>query len=154
MKSDDDGNPQMTQMFADRGLGGKTNLRPSAKSADGCDLYLSPREVAENLPGRQHPHSILRWILEGLLVQGRRVRLAATRIGGRWWVAREDLETFLAATRGPKAEDLARLRLRAFAHGERSKRQRQRETRRRLERMGLIERQAGGLRPEAGEAAP
>ena len=113
---------------------------------------LSPRGVARSLPGQHHPHKVLRWILDGLLVEGRRVRLAATKVGGRWFVAREDLEAFLAATRGPKAEALARLRLRALAHGERARRQHNRETRRKLERTGLLGRQARGLRSEAGGA--
>lgn len=110
--------------------------------------YLSPREVAECLPGRHHSHKILRWILEGLLVEGRRVRLSAVRIGARWWVAREDLETFLLETRTPAAANLAGLRLHARRIGERNDRRRHRDARRTLERMGVLPAQGmdGGTR--------
>lgn len=62
----------------------------------GAARYLTPREAAERLPGEGHdPEKIVRWVLRGVLVQGRRVRLRACKVGGRWLVAEADLTAFL-----------------------------------------------------------
>jgi hypothetical protein len=65
--------------------------------APASEKWLSPREAAEALPGGGCPAKIVRWFTVGLLVDGRRVRLACRRIGGRWYVKAADLEAFLAA---------------------------------------------------------
>jgi hypothetical protein len=45
-----------------------------------------------------HPATVLRWVLRGLLApDGRRVRLAARRVGGSWCTTAEAVERFLAA---------------------------------------------------------
>lgn len=44
---------------------------------------------------KTHISTILRWILQGAKApDGRRVRLEAARIGGRWFTSREALERF------------------------------------------------------------
>jgi hypothetical protein len=61
------------------------------------ERWLTPHQAAESLPGGGHPAKVVRWFTEGLIVDGRRLKLAATRVGGRWFVRTADLEAFLAA---------------------------------------------------------
>lgn len=64
---------------------------------------LTISQTAARLPGargarRVHPATVTRWILSGCPARdGRRVKLAATRAGGRWLVRPADLEAFFAA---------------------------------------------------------
>ena len=75
---------------------------------------------------------------EGLLVEGRRVRLDAVKVGGRWFVYREALERFLLQTRGPAATELASLRIRAHRARDRAARGRHRQAVRTLQEMGAL----------------
>jgi hypothetical protein len=59
-------------------------------------MYLSPREAAEVVPGCPDPDTLYRWFKHGLLHHGRRVKLRAVRIGGRWYATRADLQAFLS----------------------------------------------------------
>jgi hypothetical protein len=58
-----------------------------------CALLPAGRGTA-----RTHPATLTRWILKGVRgPAGKRVRLEATRIGGRWITSREALERFARA---------------------------------------------------------
>lgn len=67
--------------------------------------YLSPPEVARLVPGGTSDEAVYRWIKRGVLFHGRRVKLAAIRVGGRWQVSRAALHVFLSTInpgmRGP-----------------------------------------------------
>jgi excisionase family DNA binding protein len=58
--------------------------------------YLSPPEVARLVPGGTSDEAVYRWIRRGVKHHGRRVKLAAVRVGGRWKVSREALKAFLS----------------------------------------------------------
>ena len=55
-------------------------------------------QVAQMLPGRPHRGTVQRWIEKGIKVgrgpEAPRVRLAAKKIGGRWFVSVDALKTF------------------------------------------------------------
>jgi hypothetical protein len=52
--------------------------------------------LSERVGRRVAPSTVIRWILRGLQApDGTRVRLAATRIGSRWYVDEPALEEFL-----------------------------------------------------------
>jgi hypothetical protein len=57
--------------------------------------YLSPLEAARAIPGCPSDESVYRWIKRGILHHGRRVKLRAVRVGGRWYTTRADLHVFL-----------------------------------------------------------
>ena len=65
--------------------------------------YLTLRQVAKRYPGKQgqsqlSPSTISRWILIGCPARsGARVKLRATRIGGRWMVEESNLDAFTEA---------------------------------------------------------
>ena len=51
--------------------------------------------------------TVHRWRSPGVLIDGRRVRLAAERIAGRWYTTREALEAFRAACQPDQPDDEA-----------------------------------------------
>jgi hypothetical protein len=65
--------------------------------------WLTVSEVCRRLPGARGarhvtPSTVTRWIVLGCPARdGTRVRLAATRAGGRWLIRAADLEMFFAA---------------------------------------------------------
>lgn len=75
-----------------------------------AENIISLTEACQSLPtGRRgrpvHLSCILRWITKGSLApDGRRVRLEAVRIGGRWITSREALARFAEALT-PRFED-------------------------------------------------
>ncbi len=60
--------------------------------------HLTLIQATKVLPGRPYRGTLLRWILKGVLLDGKRVRLAAVRRGGRWFVTDEALDDFQRAT--------------------------------------------------------
>lgn len=103
--------------------------------------WLSPREAAACLPGEHHVNKIIRWILEGLLVEGRHLHLKAVKVGGRWLIDVRDLEAFLTAVnsdRGQPTDELQKISLRASRLDERSARRRHRQAKKRLKAMGVL----------------
>lgn len=66
-------------------------------------VYLTLGQVAKRYPGKQgqsqlSPSTVSRWILTGCPGRsGTRVKLRATRGGGRWLIEESDLEAFFAA---------------------------------------------------------
>jgi hypothetical protein len=84
-------------------------LSPTATTAQAplvdltCETPLSLDQAAKRLPpfrqGRPvNPTTVSRWITEGIcLPDGRRVRLDAVRVGGRWLTSVEALNRFAAA---------------------------------------------------------
>lgn len=68
----------------------------------GSEHVISLAEAARSVPASQgksvNPATVWRWIRKGLLAgDGRRVRLAAAKLGGRWVTSREALQRFLEA---------------------------------------------------------
>lgn len=67
------------------------------------EVLLTISQVCRRLPGArgaEHvtPSTVTRWILHGCPARsGSRVKLAATRAGGRWLVQPADLDKFFAA---------------------------------------------------------
>jgi hypothetical protein len=67
------------------------------------ELPQTVSQICSRLPGargawRVSPATVTRWISVGCPARdGRCVRLAATRCGGRWLVFQSDLEAFFAA---------------------------------------------------------
>lgn len=62
--------------------------------------------------------TVFRWIHSGVSIEGRRVKLAARRVGGRWWVSREAWESFDRACNpaaGPVPESPAKIARRLAA---------------------------------------
>lgn len=59
-------------------------------------------QVAQALPGRPHRGTVQRWIEKGVKVgrgpEAPRVRLAAKKVGGRWFVTLDALDAFRDAT--------------------------------------------------------
>jgi hypothetical protein len=72
----------------------------NGKSQTELPVYLSPVQIARTMPGCPDPDTIYRWIKHGLLHQGRRVKLDAVRVGGRWQVTREAVQKFLSTING------------------------------------------------------
>jgi hypothetical protein len=70
------------------------------------DLPLTVSQVCRSLPGARGarhvtPSTVTRWILTGCPSRsGQRVRLPATRAGGRWLIRPADLDTFFATLAG------------------------------------------------------
>jgi hypothetical protein len=67
---------------------------------------LSMAEASALLPGRPAPHTLARWIQQGLLVAGRRVKLEGVRIGRRWFTSHEAIARFIEATTTGKAPEI------------------------------------------------
>jgi hypothetical protein len=74
-------------------------------STDATD-YLTVSQVCRRLPGARGarnitPSTVTRWILAGCPARdGTRVRLAATRAGGRWLIRAVDLDLFFDSLSG------------------------------------------------------
>jgi len=64
---------------------------------------LTTIQIAATIPGTSgakqlNPSTILRWITDGAVaLSGRRVKLEAVRVGGRWLTSKPALERFSAA---------------------------------------------------------
>lgn len=78
--------------------------RPGANAARVLgERTLSAAQLARQLPagrgdGRASPSCVSRWITAGVRGPGgRRVRLEAIRVGGRWMTSKEAFERFTAA---------------------------------------------------------
>src|SRR4051812_18421730 len=75
-------------------------------STDADDL-LTVSQVCRRLPGARgakhvSPATVSRWVVNGCPGRdGTRVRLVATRAGGRWLIRPSDLEVFFAALATP-----------------------------------------------------
>jgi hypothetical protein len=67
------------------------------------DSTLTLMQASRILPtgrngSRPHLSTLIRWIIEGVrLADGRRVRMEAVRLGGKWITSREALQRFTAA---------------------------------------------------------
>jgi len=67
---------------------------------------MTVSQVCRSLPGsrgngRISPSTVTRWIMGGCpAVTGKRVKLRATRCGGRWLITPEDLDVFFAELAG------------------------------------------------------
>jgi hypothetical protein len=64
------------------------------------------------------PVTVWRWVRHGLLIEGKRVKLLARRVGGRWMVSREAWEAFdrdCNPGAGPLPESPTKLRRRLAA---------------------------------------
>jgi hypothetical protein len=113
---------------------------------------LSPTQADEAVtPGRRPvPARIIRWINDGVLVAGRRVRLAATRVGGRWQIRPCDLEAFIVACncgrRPVERMDATACSVALARRAERAQRERRRMTQDYLVAEGLMSegRRGGG----------
>jgi hypothetical protein len=74
--------------------------------------FLTIASICGRLPGAKgaphiSPSTVTRWILVGCPAQsGGRVKLAATRAGGRWLVKESDLEEFFSALAGDATRSL------------------------------------------------
>jgi hypothetical protein len=107
-------------------------------------VYLSPRQAADCLPAGPHnPAKVIRWILEGLVVDGRRLHLKAVRVGGRWAIRRADLESFLLAVSWDRLGDVRPVDVGAVSIetsriADREARRRHRDAKRMLARMGVL----------------
>jgi hypothetical protein len=70
------------------------------------DQFLTLSQVCRRLPGargaqRVAPSTVTRWIISGCPSRtGKRVKLTATRAGGRWLIRPADLDTFFASLAG------------------------------------------------------
>jgi hypothetical protein len=70
------------------------------------DQFLTLSQVCRRLPGargaqRVAPSTVTRWIISGCPSRtGERVKLTATRAGGRWLIRPADLDTFFASLAG------------------------------------------------------
>ena len=53
--------------------------------------------------GHVSPSTITRWIHDGILIRGERIRLAASRIGGRLFVTSKNLDEFIQSCSGDMA---------------------------------------------------
>ena len=68
---------------------------------------LTVGQVCKRLPGargncRTSPATVTRWVIAGCpSVAGERVKLRATRAGGRWLIAEGDLQAFFSALAEP-----------------------------------------------------
>lgn len=89
------------------------------------ETLLTLNQTAKRLPcGRQgrpmHMSAVLRWIISGLPgPNGRRVRLEALRVGGRWVSSEEALQRF-AQRLTPRLEDDTTLSPRTASQRERA----------------------------------
>jgi hypothetical protein len=98
------------------------------------DSLLSLSQVARSLPpGRAgqlvHPATVLRWIGRGIRrTGGSRLKLAGTRIGGRWFVSRQSLSDFITSLSSTEAD----------APSLRTPAQRRRASERAAEQLGAV----------------
>lgn len=77
------------------------------------ETVISLRDAANELPSGMNPgkpihfSTLWRWALRGCLaLDGRRVRLEAVRLGGRWLTSKEALQRFSDALSHVQAEGL------------------------------------------------
>ena len=83
---------------------------PSTTPPLNGEKLITLSDAVASIPGnrgakRLHPATLTRWILKGALaLDGRRVRLEATRLGNRWLTSAESLSRFSAALATPAAE--------------------------------------------------
>jgi len=74
------------------------------------EVLISLSQAAARFPGhrgaeRLHPATLTRWILRGVrAVDGRRVKLEATRFGCRWLTSEAELQRFADALAAPAAD--------------------------------------------------
>ena len=109
------------------------------------EKWLTPRQAASVLPGGGCAAKIVRWFVTGLLVDGRRLKLAATRVGGRWLIRVVDLQAFLTAVgagRGGQGIPPAAVRIGACRVAAREALRRHRQAKRELVAAGVLEPQA------------
>jgi hypothetical protein len=72
------------------------------------EALISLSQAAARFPGhrgaeRLHPATMTRWILKGVLaIDGRRVKLEATRLGCRWLTSEAALQRFADALAAPQ----------------------------------------------------
>ena len=79
----------------------RDNLLGARPAPVDADAYLSLGQASRLVPGWPNRSTIRRWIFRGICIEGRRVRLAACRVGARLLVKRTDLAAFLSACGGP-----------------------------------------------------
>ena len=63
----------------------------------------SPTSIARIL--HKNPSTIWRWMNKGVVVRGQRLRLTATRVGGRIHITESDINAFLQSLNQLSAED-------------------------------------------------
>ena len=63
----------------------------------------SPTSIARILG--KNPSTIWRWMNKGVVVRGRRLKLAATRVGGRIHITENDINAYLHRLNQQDAED-------------------------------------------------
>jgi hypothetical protein len=74
------------------------------------ETLISLSQAAARFPGhrgaeRLHPATLTRWILKGVrAIDGRRVKLEATRLGCRWLTSEPALQRFADALSAPPAD--------------------------------------------------
>lgn len=72
---------------------------------------LTVSQICRAYPGSRgkpslNPSTVTRWILSGCPARsGERVKLAASRVGGRWLVSPSDLQAFFAALASTRSGD-------------------------------------------------
>ena len=94
--------------------------------------YWTPKQLARRED--VHVYTVMRWMREGVMAAGRRVRLAARKTGGRWRIRPEDFEAFqTAASRRAAAEMPGRRNSSPAARAARHDRAKQR-----LREMGIL----------------
>jgi hypothetical protein len=64
----------------------------------------TPKEIADSLPRRVSQTTVIRWINVGIKTDDGRLKLKATRQGGRLLVTPGDLQEFLTALNGKELE--------------------------------------------------
>lgn len=76
------------------------------------ESVISLQDAANDLPSGMKPgkpihfSTLWRWVLRGCLaIDGRRVRLEAVRLGGRWLTSREALQRFSDALSHDQADE-------------------------------------------------
>lgn len=83
-------------------LDSEETSQPMNQSTSQPDNELTLCQVAQSLPGRPHRGTVQRWIEKGVKVgrgpEAPRVRLAARKSGGRWYVSIDALDAFRDAT--------------------------------------------------------
>lgn len=82
-----------------------TSTRGGSHMSASTDLMPLSR-ARDYIPGRPHLATITRWRLDGILApDGERVRLRATRVGGRHMTSQADIAAFLGRLNADPAAD-------------------------------------------------
>jgi hypothetical protein len=84
--------------------------------------YITLADAAREFPNRPHTATVIRWAMVGVTVSGgrERVKLGTTKIGGRRYTSRADIDEFLARLNASpnKARSVTLRRARDMARAE------------------------------------